>query len=353
MASRDGGGSDHLTHLARLSDSPEKFHIFQALRIIDASFPDAPRLGESRRPREDRVRLGQEAELKFPPSTIRAFEPPKGKAPGKLSNRFFGLFGPQGPLPLHLTEYARDRKRNHRDSAFVDFCNSLMTHRLLSLFFRAWASSQPTASMDKGGDDIVAAKISSFSGYNGHRLLNSDDFPANGKQHFAGLLAQGTKTPDGLAAILSSFFDGKFEVEQFVGSWLDLEQDDQWILGKKAGLGKSTSIGTRVWSRSAKFRIRVGPLSLAEYERLLPGRSSIQRLRAIVRNYVGDALDWDVNVVLRAEEVPQASLGGTTMLGHTSWIGNRKSPADADDLFLTSDILAGCARTHQMPTANT
>jgi len=353
MASRDGGGSDHLTHLAQLSDSPEKFHIFQALRIIDASFPDSPRLGESRRPREDKVRLGQEAELKFPPSTIRAFEPPAGKKPGKLTNRFFGLFGPQGPLPLHLTEYARDRKRNHRDSAFVDFCNALMTHRLLSLFFRAWASSQPTASMDKGGEDIVAAKIASFSGYNGRHLLTCDAFPENGKQHFAGLLAQGTKTPEGLTAILSSFFDGQFEIEQFVGSWLELEPDDQWVLGNKAGLGQSTSIGTRVWSRNAKFRIRVGPLSLADYERLLPGRDSIQRLRAIVRNYVGDALDWDVNIVLRAEDVPQASLGGTTLLGQTSWIGKRKSSENADDLFLTSEILAGFARKHQMPTADT
>ena len=60
----------------------------------------------------------------------------------------------------------------------------------------------------------------------------------------------------------------------------------------------------------------------------------MDRLAAIVRNYVGDALDYDVNVVLRAEDVPAATLGGDTRLGQTSWIGTRDASTDADDLYL-------------------
>ena len=114
MANRNRSGPDHLSHFDHLVERPAEHHLFQALRVIEAHYTDAPRLGESRRPREDKVRLGQEAELAFPPSTIADYTH-GGGGPDRLTNRFFGLFGPNGPMPLHITEYVRDRRRNHRD----------------------------------------------------------------------------------------------------------------------------------------------------------------------------------------------------------------------------------------------
>ena len=336
MATGKRPGPDHLSHLDRLARSPEEHHVFQALRVIEASFPEAPRLGESRRPREDRVRLGQEAELAFPPSTIAAFKPPAGERPGRLVNRFFGLFGPQGPLPLHLTEYVRDRQRNHRDSTFVAFAD-MLTHRMMSLLYRAWSTGQPAPSFDRD-DDPMARKVAALAGYHGAHMQNRDAMPDLTKRHFAGHLAQGSRNAEGLVSILSAFFSVPVRLQQFVGSWLELEPDDRWQLGAMAGLGQSTSIGQRVWTRAAKFRLRIGPLSLRDYERLLPGGAPLGRLRAIVRNYAGDALDWDVNLVLAGDEVPRASLGGSTRLGHTSWImtptGDDEPRPDAEDLFL-------------------
>ena len=334
MASAGRSRTGNLTHFERLAESPETHHIFHALRVIEARFADAPRFGESRRPREDHVRLQQEPELAFPPSSIRGFEPPKDKAPGRLNNRFFGLFGPHGPLPLHLTEYARDRKRNHRDPTFTAFAN-MLTHRLMGLLYRAWTAGQPAPDFDRGARGSLENKVAALAGLHGRHLSGRDAMPDLSKRHFAGLLALGPKNPEGLIAILSAFFRAPVHLQQFVGSWLELEPDDRWQMGARAGLGKATSIGDRVWSRAAKFRIRIGPVSLEDYRRLLPGTSSLGRLDAIVRNYVGDALDWDVNLVLQAEDVPAAVLGQTTRLGHVSWIGERKSSADADDLYLT------------------
>ena len=68
--------------------------------------------------------------------------------------------------------------------------------------------------------------------------------------------------------------------------------------------------------------------------RFLPGTPALARLRAIVRNYVGDQLDWDVNLVLRGQEVPQAQLGANTQLGLTSWIGSEDHPDEVADLFM-------------------
>ncbi|WP_424985100.1 type VI secretion system baseplate subunit TssG [Microbulbifer sp. S227A] len=340
MATGNRTGPDDLSHFDRLTKEPEKHHVFQALRVIEATFDEAPRLGESRRPREDKVRLGQEAELAFAPSTIAEFKLGIGGRPARLTNRFFGLFGPNGPLPLHMTQYVRDRYRNHRDSTIVAFAN-MLTHRMMSLLYRAWTTGQPAPSFDRA-DDPMARKVAALAGYHGAALRDRDAMPDLAKLHFAGHLSQASRNPEGLVSILSAFFRAPVRLQQFVGSWLDLEPDDQWQLGQRAALGRSTSIGQRVWTRGAKFRLRIGPLSLADYERLLPGGDSQARLQSIVRNYVGDSLDWDVNLVLAGDEVPRASLGGSTRLGHTSWVRTRpdrdETRPDAEDLFLYPDI---------------
>lgn len=337
MASAKGSGPNDLSLFDRLVEGPEEHHVFQALRVLEAHYSDAPRLGESRRPRQDPLRLGQEAELAFPPSSIADFTPATKDGPARLTNRFFGLFGPQGPLPLHLTEYARDRKRNHRDPTMVGFAD-MLTHRMMSLLYRAWAEGAPAVSFDRD-EDPLADRVAALAGYHGKGLQNRDDMPDLAKLHFTGILGQGTKTPAGLVAILSDFFQVPVQLEEFVGSWLQLEPDDRWQMGRgQGGLGQSTSLGEKVWSRSAKFRLRIGPLNLQDYERLLPGGAALDRLRAIVRSYVGDFLDWDVNLVLAGDAVPRASLGGTTRLGHTSWIRSRPDPdidqPDVEDLFL-------------------
>ena len=337
MATAKGTGPNDLSLFDRLVEAPEEHHVFQALRVLEAHYSDAPRLGESRRPRQDPLRLGQEAELAFPPTSIADFTPATKDGPARLTNRFFGLFGPQGPLPLHLTEYARDRKRNHRDPTMVGFAD-MLTHRMMSLLYRAWAEGAPAVSFDRD-EDPLADRVAALAGYHGKGLQNRDDMPDLAKLHFTGILGQGTKTPAGLVAILSDFFQVPVQLEEFVGSWLQLEPDDRWQMGRgQGGLGQSTSLGEKVWSRSAKFRLRIGPLNLQDYERLLPGGAALDRLRAIVRSYVGDFLDWDVNLVLAGDAVPRASLGGTTRLGHTSWIRSRPDPdidqPDVEDLFL-------------------
>lgn len=337
MATEKRPGSNSLDHAAKLAAAPEKHHVFQALRVIDAANPDVPRLGESRRPRQDRVRLGQEPELSFPPSTVMSYKPGTDKVPGTLINRFFGLFGPQGPLPLHLTEYARNRKRNHRDHTIVAFAN-MLTHRMMTLLYRAWRSGNPAASYDRGEDEFED-RVAALAGYRGDALQDRDAMPDVSRRHFAAFMSQGSKNPDGLVAFLSDYFHVQVEIEQFIGTWLTLEPDDCWELGGAVGLGMTTSVGTKVWSRASKFRIKIGPLDRERYERFLPGSEGFDRLEAIVRNYVGDALDWDVQLILKGDEVPRSVLGGTTRLGHTSWVDLRKEDdtprPDAEDLFLT------------------
>ena len=334
MVTKNGGEPRDLTHYEHLVRDPKSHHIFFAMRVIEAHFADDPRLGTARRPRQEKVRFGQEPELAFPKSTIHSFEQQTATEPAKLKNLFFGLFGSHGPLPLHLTEYARGRKNNHKDTTFVAFAD-LLTHRLMELLYRAWVRGQPAPAFDRGENTETENKIGALAGYMGAHMRDRDAMPDLAKRHYAGLLSAAPKNAEGLVAIVQGFFDARVSIEEFIGDWLVLEPDDRWQLGSQGGLGFTTCIGERVWSHSAKFRLRIGPLSLEDYKRFLPGTPALARLRAIVRNYVGDQLDWDVNLVLRGAEVPQARLGGDTQLGLTSWIGSEDHPDEVAELYMT------------------
>ena len=336
MADADRVAPDALDPLARHAARPWSVGFYQAMRLLEAAHPDRPLLGRSARPSQDAVRLAQEPTVQFAPATLAGVEPAWEERPPRLLVYFFGLFGPDGPLPLHLTEYARDRRRNFRDPTLQRFAD-IFHHRALSLFWRAWANSRPAVSFARPDQDRFATYVGAFAGLGTAALRDRDAMPHLTKLHFAGHLANQTRHAEGLACILSAFFDMRVRVVSFVGTWLTLQVADRTMLGAAEStgtLGGTALLGGRVWSRQQKFRLLFGPLSLAEYVRLLPGGTSFHKLVPIVRNYAGDTLLWDVNLILQKSEVPAIRLGRQGKLGWTTWLMPRRAEADAADLFL-------------------
>lgn len=336
----------------QLLQDPERFGFFAVMRMLEALNPHRPLLGRSTKPDQDLVRLGQEPAVGHAPASLAGFEAGVAGRPGRLIVHFFGLFGPDGPLPLYLTEYARDRRRNHGDPTLLRFVD-LFHHRTLSLFYRAWADVRPTVSFDRPWHDRFSDYVGALIGLATPGLRNRDAMPDLTKLHFAGLLAGQTRHAEGLGQILSDFFTMPVRVESFQGAWLTLPSADLSRLSDgpiTAELGKSALLGNRVWSRQHKFRLVFGPLSLQEYERLLPGGLSFHRLVPIVRNYAGDALIWDVTLILRAAEVPPVRLGQQGRLGWTTWLMPRKATHDAADLHLdaSADSHAQGIDTHSL-----
>ncbi len=351
-ASGRGGAGEDL--LGRLAASPWRYSFYQAMRRMEALYRDRPRLGRSTRPAQDPVRLAQEPSVEFAPATLAGLEPAEDDRPARLAVHFFGLFGPDGALPLHLTEYARDRRRNHRDASFQRFAD-IFHHRALSLFYRAWANARPTVSFDRPEEDRFALYLGALIGLGMDSLRDRDAMPDLTKLHFAGHLACQTRHAEGLASILSAFFRMPVRIESFIGAWLALQPGDRTRLADRretATLGATALLGGRVWSRQHKFRIVFGPLTLTDYLRLLPGGTSFHRLIPIVRNYAGDALVWDVNLILQRDQVPQTLLGRQGRLGWTTWLMPRRRADDAADLFLdaSADSMAR-AIDATLPTA--
>lgn len=104
-------------------------------------------------------------------------------------------------------------------------------------------------------------------------------------------------------------------------------------------LGNGAVLGSRVWDCQHKFRIRLGPLDLAQYESFLPGGSALPKLVAWVRQYLCFELEWDVRLVLKGEQVTQARLGIFGRLGWTTWLGDYQRPAEVADLTLDAERL--------------
>lgn len=336
MADDDRAPPHALEFYDALRAAPYAFDFFQALRRIDALNRDKPRLGEAARLADDPVRLGQTPSLIFAPSTLASFEPAAEGRPARLSSYFFGVFGPSGALPLHITEYARDRIRNSGDLTFSRFVD-VFHHRMLSLFYRAWAASQPAVSFDRQRADRFAAYVGSLFGLGLPSLRDRDAMPDLAKLHFSGRLANQTRNAEGLRAIIGDYFKLPVEIEQFIGDWVSLPRNSLCLLGhtpETGTLGSTASIGERIHVYHHKFRILFGPIGFADYARLLPGGKSLSRLVPIVRNYVGDEFSWDVNLILLKDEVPALKLGQAGLLGWTTWLGTRRSECDAGELLL-------------------
>jgi type VI secretion system protein ImpH len=324
-----------------LHAAPYEFDFFQALRRIDAAHPELPRRGEAVRLEDDPVRLGQVPSMIFAPSTLAEFQP-GGAGLARLWVYFFGMLGPSGVLPLHLTEYVRDRVRNAGDRTLARFLD-VFHHRMLSLYYRAWAMSQPTVGFDRPSADRFGSYIASLCGLGMPSLRDRDGMPDLAKLHFVGRLALQTRPAGGLRAILADFFKLPVEIEQFFPDWVPLPKAALCKLGDSPAtgeLGSTASIGERFHVYHHKFRIRFGPMTYADFMRLLPGGRSLSRLVPFVRNYIGDELSWDVMLILFWDEVPAVKLGEAGMLGWTSWLGNRRSDMHATDLILEPNLTA-------------
>lgn len=336
MAGQVRAAPADLTLEEALEREPERFDFFQALRRLECAHADKPRLGEALRSNDDPVRLGEEPSLAFAPRTVASFRRPRADRPPRLSVFSFGLFGPNSPLPLHLTEYARDRLRNFNDPTFARFAD-LFHHRLLCLFYRAWANARPTVHYDRPESDRFAFYVGSLCGLGMPSLRNRDDLPDLTKLHYAGRLAGPARGAEGLRDLLAAFFQVPLEIEQFVGHWLELPEQSRCRLGESAttgALGETAILGGRVWTCQQKFRVVMGPLTLRDYRRLLPGGESQKRLVSLVRTYLGDELTWDVNLILRRDEVPPLGLDGTAQLGLTTWCASRPPETDPKELTL-------------------
>ena len=334
MATDPRTTSSDLSLKDQLREQPWRFSFYQAMRLLEGSGGRSVRWGYARKPADDPVRLAQEPTNIMAPASLSEFNASAGQKP-RLSVLFFGLFGPNGPLPGHLTEFARERALRHDDDALLSFLD-IFHHRLLTYFYRIWADSNPAINVERS-DDIFAKQVNAFMGQ-----LEGDRFPADALSHiakrfFVGHFSNEVKHPEGLMDVIRATLNMPVALEEFIGRWLQIEEADRLTIhgeGETHRLGAQTTLGERVWQRHCKFRVRVGPVPLKQYQNLLPGGYLLNRLVSAVDSFIGGEMDWDVHLVLRRDEVKPPQLGIFGQLGWTTWLSQGSAERDLTDLKL-------------------
>ncbi len=327
-----------------LRESPTSFQFFQAVRLLEQILPDRQPVGRFAPPRNEVVRFSSNPDTSFPASQIASIEWPDESAPATqpplMRVNFMGLTGPSGVLPLYYSMMVRERLRA-KDPTMRDFF-SLFDHRMISLFYQAWEKHHFAVAYEKGHGDQLTRRVFDFIGMGTPGLQGRQAIPDDALLFYAGLLGPHPRSATALQQLLIDYFEVPVEIEQFVGSWRSLDRDSQCQFGEMPNysqqLGLGVVVGDEVWDQQSGVRVCLGPLTIAHYLSFLPNGQAHQPLRSLVKFYSGGEFDFEVQLVLKREDVPQCELGrdGATapQLGWLSWAKTAPLQSDAGETVL-------------------
>ena len=323
--------------LARLFEEPWGFEFFQAVHLLERLHPERTPVGGFGDPRLEALRLTTATSVAFPASEIQAIDERNGQP--RLAVNFFGLTGPQGVLPLAYSLHVAERVRVG-DHALKDFLG-IFDHRLLSLFYRAWEKTHVGVAHGREARDWLTRHLLDLVGLGTEGLRDRLAVRDDALLFYAGLMALPTRPAAGLEQLVSDYFGVPVEVEQFVGAWYPLERETQSSLGDEdhssAQLGLGAVAGDEIWDQQSRVRLRIGPLSRAQYEGFLPGGRAHEPLRALTRFYANDQIDFEIQLVLARDEVPRFQLGDDSPLPLSwgTWLHTKALERDPDDNVFT------------------
>jgi type VI secretion system protein ImpH len=350
--------------LDALASRPYEFNFFQSVRLLMQESRSGSTgangwrpVGFDYSPQSEVVHFGALASHTFPPAEVVEFTPPRDAAdprgsriPGRMTVSFLGLTGPAGVLPRHYTQAIIDRLRL-KDRTLLNFLD-LFNHRAISLFYRAWEKHRVPPLLERaqaeGTEDAFTRAVYCLVGLGAPAVRNRLEASDETFLFYSGLFAHQPRNAISLERLVGELFALPAKVLQFQGQWLRLEPSEQTAmptavrpLGLNAQLGVTAIAGEAVWSIESKFRLQLGPLRYREFRELMPGGARLKRLSQVVRTYAGPEFDFDVQLVLRREEVPMCQLrpgtDGGPRLGWNTWACSRTRTADAAEAVFVSD----------------
>ncbi|MGI8787331.1 MAG: type VI secretion system baseplate subunit TssG [Pyrinomonadaceae bacterium] len=323
-----------------LFDEPYRFEFFQAVRLLEKMFPARQPVGREASITPEIVRFRSRIGLDFPASEIHELKETNDETLDvqrlEMFVNFMGMIGVSGVMPVHYTELAMERNR-YRDTAMWSFMD-IFTHRAVSMFYRAWEKYRFPVGYERGKDDFTDF-LFGFVGLGTDGLRGRMDLADESLLPYGGLIAQKPHSAIALGNILSDYYGVKAKIEQFFGQWLQLDAESITTLGQtNSSLGTSAIIGTRIWEQQSKFRVRLGAMSFKKFQDFLPNGAAHKSLQSIVRFMVGLEFDFDVQLILRAKQVPSTILTTRAkrrpMLGWTSFLKTEPFKRDDEQVIL-------------------
>jgi type VI secretion system protein ImpH len=345
--------------LARLQAEPEQFELFRAVQILEqflarlASVEGTALPAASLdQPNGPSIRFSSHQSLSFPPAELQGLENGDGRdrtSDVRLVVNLMGLTGTLGALPQAYSELAL-RALHARNPAFTRFLD-LFNDRLIRLFHEAWRRYRlPALTETHGhaGPDPARAILYAIAGLGQPSLrhrLRLDDEPL---AYYAGLFGQMPKAAISLERLVADFTGLPVRIEQFQARRVPIPATEQTVVpaadvgGNFNRLGVDAIVGEAMLDVQGCFRIVLGPLTYPSFLEYLPARPAVLRLNDLVRTYVGPDFSYEIQLVLRRDQIPPCILPDATAtdgprLGWNSWVASLPALADAGDAVFDAD----------------
>lgn len=296
-----------------LSARPGHYSFYAAVRRIEQLSPSCPRIGSRGASLTPAVHFAQVPHLHFPPSELFDYTTTANSSAGTLQVYFFGFFGPNGALPLALTEHVHERSRHYYDLTMQRFAD-IFHDRLISLFYRAGTCSQAAVSYDRRDDDPLSTAAASLAGV--PAAPEASPLPPHAPISHARELAEKNKARP-LRRLLEQFFGLPVSICQHTPCYLPISEDARCLLGRAGTgeLGRTSLLGDRQRSISDCITLHIGPISYGQYCRFLPGSTGYRRLQTWLRLMSSRPLSWQLHFLITSASIPAPALNASCQLG--------------------------------------
>ena len=330
-----------------LFEQPYTFEFHQAVKILEMLSPDAEPFGESVEPAKEPVAVKSRVFFESLASDIYSLDD-TGKAayrhnphyvhwpedPPQMQVNFMGLAGLPGPLPYAYAEMILQRERMG-DTSLRDFLD-IFNHRLISVLHRLRKQYIVGLSPLTPDKSPHAMALRSFSGILQKNTQERLAIPDRSLLEFAGLFWSRPHSAQALGQLLAAYFEFPVEVEQCVGNWREVVEEDTTAIGNQHArwnkLGDGAMLGKRVWDQQGRLRLHVGPLDQDQFDNLLPGASGFKALNDIVTMFIGPETDYDINLMIKGDEIEASTLTQKSGLGWNTWLSYIPLGKDAKPL---------------------
>ncbi|MCZ4431474.1 type VI secretion system baseplate subunit TssG [Agrobacterium sp. SOY23] len=259
----------------------------------------------------------------------------------ELKSAFAPIVGPLGSLPPAYGELLQREERN-RSGALAGFFN-LFAARFSELFVSATEKYRLARGLrwsGQSGNNGFRKTLLALTGFRTAGLVQKAGVSEDTLLRFSGLMANRNRNVSALTSMLCEFTGLPVGIEQFRRRWVALPLHEQSQLGQASGLrlGQNTTAGSAVEDMSGGFRVVIGPVAYADYLALTPGSKRLAQIFSLTRLFVGSALEFDVQVILKKEDIPFCRLGepdAPARLGWNSWARVAPAQKDSTDAIVT------------------
>ncbi len=310
MATKGGGPPPDLKD--RLFTEAPRFSFFQIVRLL--------RLLSRKDGRPLRIRIKPDLSLAFPArDVVSLWEDEEGRF--HLVATFLGLYGTSSPLPNFYTEELFEEERQEEDlqREFLNLLNQRIYELFLQVIEHYTLFLQVVEEESRSHWEILFCLLGL-----GEEIYREGLPEVRFFCRYLGLLTQHPRSQAGLEILLQDLLGGlPLEIEPCVLRKVNISEDQRARLGfRNVFLGEDLYLGAEILDRQGKFRLRIGPLTRKDFERLRPGGPLFRKLTRMVDFYLGIPLEYEIEIFLKEGEARAASLGGEgwSHLGVDTWL---------------------------------